>query len=192
LAFAREALEIAERIGSAVTLVWARTSVAQGYVGTGDYDTAIRFCSDAWTFAQQSHSGTEWETRIHVILAEARLAMGDREAALGTVNEAIEAAGRRGTFLWEIYARLTAARVLLAEGEAHSAAIREHLERAAALIDSAGAKALKPFLCLETAKQARVDGDEAAYGSGLAEASRLFLEVGAPRRAFEIRESFRS
>jgi hypothetical protein len=61
--------------------------------------------------------------------------------------------------------------------------IEAALAEADAWLEMSGAKSYEPFLCVERAKLARVNGDEAARERELREAHRLFLEIGAPIRA---------
>jgi hypothetical protein len=48
------------------------------------------------------------------------------------------------------------------------------------------AKSYEPFLHIEPAELARLNGDEATHESELREAHRLFTEIGAPIRAAEV------
>jgi hypothetical protein len=49
-----------------------------------------------------------------------------------------------------------------------------------------GAKSYEPFLRVERAELARLNGDDTARRRELREAHRLFLEIGAPIRAAEV------
>jgi hypothetical protein len=49
-----------------------------------------------------------------------------------------------------------------------------------------GAKSYEPFLCIESAELARLNGDDTARRRELREAHRLFLEIGAPIRAEQV------
>ena len=49
-----------------------------------------------------------------------------------------------------------------------------------------GIKIWEPFICLVRAELARPSDDEAARQRELAEAHRLFVEIGAPIRAAEV------
>jgi hypothetical protein len=48
------------------------------------------------------------------------------------------------------------------------------------------AKSYEPFLHVEHAELARLNGDEVARDRELREAKRLFLEIGAPIRAEQL------
>ena len=49
-----------------------------------------------------------------------------------------------------------------------------------------GAKSYEPFLHVERAELARLNGDDATRQRELREAHRLFLEIGAPIRAEQV------
>ncbi len=52
--------------------------------------------------------------------------------------------------------------------------------------DKTGAKSYEPFLHVERAELARLNGDDTACQRELREAHRLFTEIGAPIRAAEV------
>ena len=49
-----------------------------------------------------------------------------------------------------------------------------------------GARSYEPFLHVERAELARLNGDEAVREQELRDARRLFTEIGAPIRAAEV------
>jgi hypothetical protein len=53
-----------------------------------------------------------------------------------------------------------------------------------------GAKSYEPFLHVERAELARLNGDESSLERELCEAHRLFLEIGAPIRAAQVTSGF--
>jgi AraC-like DNA-binding protein len=64
--------------------------------------------------------------------------------------------------------------------------IEATLAEADAWLEMSGAKSYEPFVHIERAELARLNGDEAARRRELREAHRLFLEIGAPIRAAEV------
>jgi hypothetical protein len=64
--------------------------------------------------------------------------------------------------------------------------IEAALAEADAWLEMSGAKSCEPFLCVERAELARLNGDDAARQRELREAHRLFLEIGAPIRAEQV------
>jgi hypothetical protein len=77
------------------------------------------------------------------------------------------------------------ARVLLRQ-EGVAAAIRAALNRAEALIHETGAKNCQPFVHLERAELARLEGDTETRGRELREALRLFVAMGATIRVEQV------
>src|SRR2546430_10380298 len=67
---------------------------------------------------------------------------------------------------------------------------RPRSPKADAWIEMSGAKSYEPFLHVERAELARLNGDDAARQRELREANRLFLEIGAPIRAQEVAREF--
>jgi hypothetical protein len=54
------------------------------------------------------------------------------------------------------------------------------------LVDETGATRYAPFIHVERAELARLDGDEAVRQRELREAHRLFIEIGATARAEQV------
>jgi len=182
-----EGLDIAERIGAPFPRVHARVTLARAHLLRGSWNDGAREAGEAQVIAREHRTGLEFEALALASLAEAQLGAGDPALAQRTAAEAIATAERRGTHFWEIFARLAVAKALLAAGGAAAAdGIGSHLERAFALIERSGAKALEPFVRIELAKLARLRGDEDVHQRELRKAHLLFLEIGAPLRAAEI------
>jgi tetratricopeptide (TPR) repeat protein len=183
----REGLEIAEQLGAPFHRSWARVNLARAHLLRNEWSDAKRCAEEALAIAREQHAALEGEARVLATIAEAQLGEGNLAQARQIASEAIDTAERRGTYFWEIFARLALARALLAaDGTSAAEVVGEHLTRAGALIERAGAKALEPFLRVELAKLARLRGDEAACQAKLREAHRLFVEIGAPLRAAEV------
>jgi class 3 adenylate cyclase/tetratricopeptide (TPR) repeat protein len=189
----REGFEIAERIGAPSWRVWARVGLARAHLLRGSWNDGARAASEAVAIARDNRTSLEFEARALASLAEAQLGAGDPELAQCTATEAIATAERRGTFFWEIFARLALAKALLATGGAASAdVIGSHLERAFGLVECSGAKSLEPFVRIEFANLARLRGDETRRDRELSDAHRLFLEIGAPLRAEQAARELKS
>jgi hypothetical protein len=96
----------------------------------------------------------------------------------------VELAAQRRRKLYQPYARISLARVLMqSDGPAARSAIEAELDRAEALIDEMGARALAPLVLEERARLARLLGDEPGCERGLRAAHRLFAELGATGHA---------
>jgi len=106
---------------------------------------------------------------------------------LTLAEEAIAVCRRRGARLYEFSALLTRIRALRETlGLQATREIEAALAEADAWLEMSGAKSYEPFLCVERAELARVNGDEAARERALREAHRLFTEMGASIRATEV------
>jgi adenylate cyclase len=187
VALAREAVEVAERLGTLFLGSHARMYAARAHVARGEWGEARRYAEDALTIARESQVGLDHEAYMVAILAEAELGAGEPERARHAAIEAIETAERRGTSLHELFARLALAKVLLAHGDASEASvIASQLEHALALVERTGARALEPFIGIELARLARLRGDEKNRERHLREAHWRFLEIGAPIRAEQV------
>jgi hypothetical protein len=76
-------------------------------------------------------------------------------------------------------------------GDAREAA-KWHRRAADAWLEMSGAKSYEPFLRIERAEFARLNGDDDAARREFREAHRLFLEIGAPIRAAEVARELES
>ena len=134
------------------------------------------------------------DRRIHVsleaellqLLAEAHLGLGQHARARVECGEAIAAALRSGTPLYECDAQLVLARIQLREGASQPEATRgigAALERAAELIDQTGGESRRPRLEELRAELAHTLGDAASRERHLREAHRLYTEMGATGHA---------
>jgi class 3 adenylate cyclase/tetratricopeptide (TPR) repeat protein len=178
--------EVAERLGSPFSQLYALSTLARAHVLRGEWEQAVAASERGLALARARRAGI-FEGLILSHLAEAQLGLGDIEAARSTAQDTIAASRRRGTRFSELMAQLTLARALLAAGgvtEAEAAAAA--LDRAHALVDASGALAMEPFVRVALAELARARGDEAARARELGEARRLFEAIGAPRRAAEL------
>lgn len=128
-----------------------------------------------------------------VLLAEARLGLGDAATALEVAEEALADARRSFTRPFEIDALLTRARALLGSGGASRAIEVEHtLAEASELIDDTGARCRGPVVHEVSAALARVRGDAAGADRELREAHRLFTEIGATGHARRVAQEIGS
>jgi ATP/maltotriose-dependent transcriptional regulator MalT len=189
----RQGLEIAERIGSPFSRIWSCHMLGAVLRLNGQWQEAIELHEQALRTARERRTGLDGEVVFLAYLAEAYLAGGDLPRARAAA-EAGAAAGRRtGARVFEQEAQRALARVLLRqEGAAAGAAIRAALDRAEALIRETGAKNYQPFIHLERAELARLDGDEALQLRELREAHRLFVAIGATGQAERIIQQLRA
>jgi class 3 adenylate cyclase/tetratricopeptide (TPR) repeat protein len=181
---AHHAVEIAEKIGSAFSRVLAYASLGDARMLRGESAAAVDAFERALAIGQDRRTARQAEAGILALLAEARCALGDFRWARETAGRALAMARERGMRKLECMAHLALARVLLRDEGRHARdAIEAALAQALGLVDETGAKRYAPFIHVERAELARLDGDEAVRRRELREAHRLFTEMGARARA---------
>jgi adenylate cyclase len=181
---AQRAVELAERFGSPYSRIGAHQRLGTALTLDGQGGAAIAALEHALGLMRQCGTGLEREALALASLAEAVLVAGDLARAHELVDEALTVSGRIGAVMDEIFARRALARVLLArEGAKAARAIAEALDGAERLIEQAGALSYRPLVLLERAELARLVGDAAARRRVLAEAHRVFTEIGATGHA---------
>ncbi len=188
---AREALEIAEKLGSAISLVYGLGALGFASLLNGAHGEAARLIDRALETARERHAGAEMEARLLAHLAEARLAAGETLAAREAAERAVDVARRRRARAFECQAELVLARTLQASG-APEPEVRAALARASALAAETGAQLFVPFVHLERARLAERRSDSQARLAELGEAERLFARMGAERHAAAAREAAKS
>jgi class 3 adenylate cyclase len=88
LAYARQAVEIAERIGSALARVFAYQALAQAEMLAGDVAAAFAAAEHALATARASHTARQTEPESLALLAAAQAARGPARAARDTASRA--------------------------------------------------------------------------------------------------------
>ncbi len=181
---ARQAVEIAERMGSPFLRVIARSFLGQAHILIEEWSQAAGVLEQALEMARETRAGLSDEPFNLVNLAKAYLGLRDGNRARTTVEQAIAVARRRGTKFFECYAHLTRARVLLlTEGAVASREVHAALTEAQRLVEETGGRSQEPFIHEELAELARLTGDENTCQQKLREAHRLFTEMGATGHA---------
>jgi class 3 adenylate cyclase/tetratricopeptide (TPR) repeat protein len=178
--------EVAERLGSPFSQMYALSTLARAHNLRAEWEQAAVACERGLALARTRRSGI-FEGLLLSQLADAQLGLGNVEAARSTAKDTIAVARRRGTRFSELTAQLTLARAWLAAGGARAAeGVAAALDRARALTDETGAVSMEPFICIARAELAHVRGDEAARTRELSQARRLFEAIGAPERAAQL------
>ncbi|MCH7709038.1 MAG: AAA family ATPase [Myxococcales bacterium] len=181
---AREAVEIAEKIGSHFSQALAYEALSEALNLDGECSGAAAAAERSLLIARDTRTGLMDEAAQLVALANAHVGLGDTDRGCELAEEAVEVARRRSTRVYEARALLTLARGLTEEGRAEfQARAEEALKRALSLIDETGNEALRPFVHLEQGRLARRTGEEAGHQRELREAHRLFAEMGATGHA---------
>ena len=187
LTHARQAVDLAERMESALQLVIGYMTLGSALVACKDWSGATRALEHALAIARDRRAVLVVEGNILASLAEARLGSGDRVQALELAREAVAVGRRCGTRVNECAGHLALARALLATDGAKARNEVEHaLGEALRLVEETGARSYTPEICVERAELARLSGDAAARQRELREAHRLFTEMGATARAEQV------
>jgi tetratricopeptide (TPR) repeat protein len=139
LEHARRAVEIAERLGSALSRGSAYYALGCAHTAGEDWSSATSAFEVALAITRERRTGLHWEPLILAGLAEVSLGRGDVAPARTLAEEAVRLAGRLGTRITECEAQLALAHVCLAGGDSRSAA-EAALRRALALIEETGAR----------------------------------------------------
>jgi hypothetical protein len=186
LAHGREAVDYAERMGSQIARITAYLYLGLANVLNPAGHDALEVLATALTIGRERRLSV-FEGGVLAVMAAAHLGLGDRARALMLADEAIAVCRRCGARFWEFSALLTRMRALReTQGIQATSEIEAALAEAGAWLEMSGAKSYEPFLWVERAELARLNGDDTARRRELREAHRLFLEIGAPIRAEQV------
>lgn len=147
LAHATQAYEIAERIGSALSRVWALYFLGYARLMLGETGEAIAAIQRSIELARDARTGLDSESWRLGGLSEALLSAGDHSRALEAAKEAVTLALRRGNagFLPACY-RILAEALLASDSAGNVKPAEEALEKATAAAAASGAHAELPLI----------------------------------------------
>jgi tetratricopeptide (TPR) repeat protein len=183
LTHGHEAVDYAERTGNQISRIYTRFHLGRANILNREWRDALETLDEVLAIGRERRLQMA-EGWVLGSMADAHLGLGDRSRALTLAEEAIAVCRRGGARLWEFSAQLTRIHVLRElHGVQATREIEATLAEAEAWLEMSGAKSYEPFLHVERAELARLNGDEAARQRELREAQRLFLEIGAPIRA---------
>jgi len=177
---ARESLDIAERIDSAVSLGMALHTLGRSLTLAGDAVAAVTALEQSLPYLERTILFIESEAWSDLALAHLSLgALGEAGAA---ARQALDRASRCNAFRGEVLALHALAAVRLAQSSdaASLAAVQQLLDSAEAKADEIGYRLILPRLCERRAELARQRGDTAEVEGRLHEVRRLYQEMGAP------------
>ncbi len=184
LRHARQALETAEKMGSAAGTVVALAALGAAHLLTDEWNEAAAALEQALATARERRAGLILEPAILAYLAEAHAGRRRARPALAAAKEALAVAQRQGNRRFEVQSHLTMARVLVrARGAKAKREIDAALARALALVEETGARLYEPFIREEMAELARLTGHEEARRREVREAHRIFTKMGAAGHA---------
>jgi tetratricopeptide (TPR) repeat protein len=176
-------VQLAERLGSPFHVQTAQQSAGLAHATLGRWDAAIGHLERSRELAHE-RGMKPWNEPMGLAgLADAYRAVGRLADARAAARAGVDAGQCSGLRIGECRAQLALARVLIAEGAADTAAIDAALLRAEALVEETHARAYLPFIAEARAELTRVRGDAAGAARALAEAQRLFIEMGAKGHA---------
>jgi class 3 adenylate cyclase/tetratricopeptide (TPR) repeat protein len=185
----REAVEIAQQLGSTFSRVLALRGLGQACVTAGDSEEASAALGEALALAREQRVALEQESGLLDTLARARLA-ADPTASRQVAEEAVALSRERGQRISEIGAHLALAGALCAErGPAARGPAQAALDRAEALIAETGARIYEGPVAEARGELARVCGDNAAGEQHLREAQQLYGQCGASGHARRLAEA---
>jgi len=189
LAQARQAVEIAERIGSPMARGQAYGFLGIAHLQREEWDAAVSSLQQELTIAREHRTLLFIEAGSLALLAQAYLGRGEYSLARATAEHAVTVARERGSRVFECDGHVTLAQVLLrAEGVAARPTIDSALAEAERLVAATGARSRAPFVHEHRAELARLSGDAASCARELRTAQRLFTDNGAAGHVARIAE----
>ena len=178
---AKQALEIAERIGDGLSRAWGWFWVGSAACRQGEWAQAVEALERSLAICHERRAASESEGWSLMTLGEAHLGLGEPERAVDLAREGVALFRERGQ-IGEALASVILARVLLgSEGLAAREEIESALARADEMVRGSDYRSLEPLIHVERAELARQGGDEDERERELREAHRLFTEIGATR-----------
>ena len=187
-----EAVRLAEETGNINLQPPVLCALGIAHMNAKSWSEAVRACELAVGVAREHIVWQFEEGSLLAFLALAYLGVGDRDAAARTAEDAVSVSIARETPVLECGALVAWSRTrrLASAGEARQAADAD-LDRAVKIIDHTGAEAWRPFVQLEYAELARLEGDDARVHRELSESLRLFEAMAATGHAAHVRQELR-
>jgi adenylate cyclase len=188
LRLATRAIELGERIASPFFRVWGHATLARALVDTGEWNEAIAAAEAALDVLRHQNRIVYLELNLVAALARAHRGAGDHDRARAAAREALAlCASFPDPRFSGVVASAAAAEVLLRTDGATAEAVGA-LEQAESLAAAIPDRFFEASLRLERAELARLRGDEAGRRRLLAEAQRMFSEIGASGHAERVRK----
>jgi adenylate cyclase len=180
----RRSLEIAKKINKDSSLVIGYFSLGNSYLMAGQATDACEALLASAGVARDRSTFVAFLPQVLSVLAEAQLAVGEREAAEASAREAIDRASAGGCDYYEAHAQISLARVLLRDdAPAPVAEIETALDRAEELVERTGGRSLSPRILELRGRRAAARGDGKAADGLLREALELYRAIGATGHA---------
>jgi len=177
--FSSEALHMAERFGADRNVVYALLACGVASCLALRWEEADGFFERAQQRISTTGAGTEWSNVINGYQALCWAGMGDHERSRALALRAIEQARADALDLLRIIHGTLRARVLrMVGGREKQPELEAQIAETLDLIQRTDMRSWLPLLLLERAGLARMRGDADGMARDLAEARRLFAEMG--------------
>jgi class 3 adenylate cyclase/tetratricopeptide (TPR) repeat protein len=174
-----ESLQMAERFGDAHNIVYALLTCGVASFLALRWEEGDAFLERARTLMSTSSAGREWAALIDGYQAVCRAGMSDAERSLALAQRCIERARAGHLPLILGYLGSVRARVLrMVGGRQQQHDLEAQVSETLEVIQRHDIAGCLPFLLLERAGLARLRGDAEGMARDLAEARRLFAEMG--------------
>ena len=182
MAHGRQAVDVAERIGTLLASWSAYHALGRALTLHGSHEEAIAALTHALDTMSDNRTGLHLKPLVLASLAEAHLAAGQPDDAVTNALEAID--GDSGAIGVRARTILSAAR--RASGAVDPRTEGDDLVRCLHTLEDTGYRSLEPPLRDELAALADLLGDAEEASYQREQARRLYDEMGAPMRAMEI------
>jgi class 3 adenylate cyclase/tetratricopeptide (TPR) repeat protein len=179
LSRARQATELLAVTAEGLLHAGALAALGNAHLAAQEWPEAIAALERAADIRWRRRAGVPFAVRDLAALAEAYCGAGAIDRARETADHAVALGRERSVPTITVRAHLARARVLLALGPEHAERVEADLRDAMELVETTGARAYTPQVHVERARLAGIRGDDATRRRELAEAHRLFTEIGA-------------
>jgi class 3 adenylate cyclase/tetratricopeptide (TPR) repeat protein len=131
----REAVKIAERLGSSFQRATAYWGLAQAYSARGDWPEMLIAAETSRRIVRENRTGLQYEAGQLALISKARLEQGDLDGALEAAAEGARIAVAQGTRPQEVLCRIALGRALAGDRPSEA---RAELEQARELAEEMG------------------------------------------------------
>ena len=189
LAQARQAAEIAERIGDAFSRTWARANLGFAHMMRQEWSESADAVEAALSLARQRRVALDGEPWWLATLAATRAAMGEPDRARSLVAESLECLAHTDSTLGNVMGRrLVAQAILDIDGAEGASEARALLEQALVFACECGARCEEALARLQLARLEALIGNQVGETRQVNDALEILVEVAAVRRAEQVRE----
>jgi class 3 adenylate cyclase len=173
--YADEALQIAERYGGERGVVYALMACGSASVLALRWEAGNAFLERAQQRIVATGAGAEWSTPMDAFQAVCLAGMGERERSLELVGRS---AHSPASGLRTVAGFIRARALRMADGASNLVELDAEIAETMLVLQRLELFGLMPLLLLERAGLARLRGDPHGMARDLAEARRLFVQMG--------------